>query len=379
MKTILLLSALIFFGFTAAPLATYAQTDKPAPKSIAEPQSDDPNALLQSGVSLYRERKYDEALAHFAKAARLSPQSFRPHILIGLAYQAQLKMKSASEAYAKAIELGAKDKQLYLLKAAVDSQRRATEEALAACKKALEIDPSYTEAYALIGETLRWDEARRNEAIAAYQAALKINPRFLTAYQPLAELLAQNNDAKGAEEVFKQGIAADPQKMNGRFAFGRMLVKQGRLAEAREVWNGRTSDEDHTFPNFIVLLERAEKLKRATEALAQKPNDPAALVDMGLAVMDGDSWVMDRRQEKAMAYFQQALKLNPNYARAHYGVCKANIEMAQSPGSKTDKKMVDTELEKLRKLDPALAKELEEYRKTGGNGLPAGKPIDFNK
>jgi thioredoxin-like negative regulator of GroEL len=104
----------------------------------------------------------------------------------------------------------------------------------------------------------------------------------------LAEYLNRRKDEKGAEEVFRQGMAADPKHMGGRFALGRMLVKQGRLSEARELWEGKTSDEDRTMPQFIELLKRAENLKRATDALATRPKDPEALIDMGLAVMEGD-------------------------------------------------------------------------------------------
>src|SRR5919112_5881696 len=119
-------------------------------------------------------------------------------------------------------------------------------------------------------------------------------------YAGLGEVLARAKDEKGAEEVFRAGLAADPKRMAGRFELGRLLVRQGRLAEARELWEGRTTDEDRTFPNFITLLERAEKLKRATDALARKPEDPDALIEMGYTVMDGDSWVVDGRQEKAI-------------------------------------------------------------------------------
>src|ERR1700686_421931 len=157
--------------------------------------------------------------------------------------------------------------------------------------------------------------------------------------------------------------------MGGRFALGRMLVKQGRLSEARELWESRTSDEDRTFPQFIELLKRAENLKRATDALAKNPKDPDALIDMGLAVMDGDSWVVDGRQKRALVYFRKALELRPNYARAQYGICKAFIQGVD--GSKDEKKTVDHELAKLRQLDTKLADELEENGKKYLGGLIA--------
>jgi tetratricopeptide (TPR) repeat protein len=121
---------------------------------------------------------------------------------------AQMKMRSASEAFAKAIQLQPQNKELYLFKATADARRGAKEEALATARKALELDPAYAEAYATIGETLRWDEKRRNEAIEAYRSAIKANSHLLPAYEPLNALLVETKDEKGAEEVFRQGMAA---------------------------------------------------------------------------------------------------------------------------------------------------------------------------
>jgi superkiller protein 3 len=368
-------------GLNGQPSSADCVRTAPAAPALAgggaqEQPGGDADALARTAFELYRQQKFDEALAASARAARLSPADFRPHVVTGLVYMAQQKLRSASESFAKAIPLQPKNKQLYLLKAEADAGRGAQEEALAACRQALAIDPAYAEAYATIGETLRWNEKRRDEAVAAYRAALKADPHFLPAYAPLGELLAGAKDEKGAEEVFRQGLAADPNRMAGRFTLGRMMVRQGRLAEARGLWEGRTSDEDRTFPNFITLLVRAENLKRAADALAQKPDDPDALVGMGLAVMDGDSWVVDRRQERAVVYFRKALAIKPDYAKAQYAICKAYIQLADTFASQN--KVVDEELAKLRRLDPALADELDQYRKNYAGAI-RGVPVKVNQ
>ena len=355
-----------------------APTRPPAPRRVApEPQGNDPDELMRAGYALAEQKKFAEALANYAKASRLRPDDFRAHALVGLAYLEMSEFKSASEAFARAIQLRPQEKRLYLLKATADHLRGAQEEALAACRKALELDPAFAEAYAMMGNALRRDEKRRDEAVAAYRSAIKADPRLLMAYAGLGELLARVKDEKGAEEVFRQGLAADPERMAGRFELGRMLVSQGRLAEARELWEGRTSGEDRTFPNFITLLERAEKLKRATDALAQKPEDPEALLGMGLALMDGDSWVMDGRQERAIVYFRKALELRPGFAKAQYAICQAYVQVVDVYRDK--KKLLDEELAKLRRLDPKLADELEEYRKNYVGGLRVADPVKTNK
>jgi tetratricopeptide (TPR) repeat protein len=310
------------------------------------------------------------------KVAGLSPNDFRPLVLLASVYTEQRKMKSASEAYAAAIRLQPQQKLLYLAKAEVDRMRNAYDEALAACRKAIEVDPNYAEAYAMLGDMLKFDDKRRPEAIAALRNAIRINPALPQPYDDLGSILEASKDEKAAEEVFRQGMAADPKHMGGRFTLGRMLVKQGRLSEARELWEGRTSDEDRTMPRFIDLLTRAENLKRATEALAKKPKDPEALIDMGLAVMDGESWVSDGRQKRAIVYFKQALELKPNSARAQYSICKAYIQIADI--FIKEKKVLDEEMGKLRKLNPKLADELEQYRKTY-HGAIIGSPVKLDQ
>jgi tetratricopeptide (TPR) repeat protein len=354
-----------------------AQPSLAGERGVQQSPSKEAEEFVRQALEQYRQGKFDEALANCTKASRLSPTDYRPHVLSGYVYMAQMKLKSASDAFASAIQLHPQDTQLYLLKAAADARRGAKDEALAACRKALDLDPNLAEAHAMVGETLRWDEKRRNEAIAAYQAAIKINPNLLPVYEPLGELLDAAADQKEAEAVFRRGIAADPKGMTGRFALGRMLVKQGRLAEARQIWAGRTSDDDNSFPNFITLLDRAEKLKAATDALAQRPNDPDALVAMGLAVMEGDSWVVDSRQERAVEYFRQALKSKPDHASAQYAICKAYIQLAGI--FKDKKKLVDDELAKMRQLNAKLADELVEYRKNYTGGIPGGPPVNLNK
>ena len=333
------------------------------------PQDTETNKLLQAAFSLFSQGKFEEALANCSKAIALNPNDYRPHGLSGLIYRAQLKLKEASESLGTAIRLnsGKPFPQLYLLKSEVDGRRGATEEALAGARKALEVDPNLAEAYALIGEALKGDEKRRAEAVSAYRSAIKLKPDLHHAYESLAQLFEEAKDLKSAEETLRQAIAADPEHMRGRFRLGRMLVDQHRLAEARELWEGRTSDEDNSFPQFIELLKRAENLKRANDTLAQRPQDPDALVEMGMAVMEGDHWVVDGRQKRAIVYFKNALKVKPNHARAQYGIVKAYIQIANT--FKDENKNVDQELARLRKLDSSLADEMEAYRKRYRGGI----------
>jgi len=329
-------------------------------------QSGEVDALVETGFALYEKGEFDEALAYATKAKKLSPKDFRPYAIAGFVRLAQRKTEDASREFGSAIRCQPKRKELYALKAKADAGHGAINEAMASARKALEIDPRYGEAYAMVGEGLENDNRFQAEAISVYQSALRINPNLFMVYDALGQLFVEAKDVKSAEQIYRQGMTIDPKHMSGRFRLGRLLVKQGRLTEARQLWEARTSDEDRTRPSFITLLTRAENLKRASETLAQKPDDPNALLDMGLAVLDGELWVIDGRQERAIVYFKKALAIQSGFAKAQYNIVKAMVQYLAK-----DDKNLDYELMKLRQLDVLLAKEMEEYRKTYEGGLIA--------
>ena len=337
--------------------------------AVAQQQEREADELFKDAVRLYQDGRFDEALTRCLKATELNPNDYRPRGLAGYIYTVQRKYKSASDALAEAVRLEPRAKELYLVKAKADQFRNAVPEAIAATRKAIEVDPNYAEAHALLGELIGFKKERTTEGITALRTAIKLNPKLLDSYKTLGDVLAYTKDEKGAEEAYRQGMAADPKRMTGRFELGHLLVKQGRLAEARKLWDERTSDRDNGFPQFIQVLKRAENMERAKESLAKKPDDPEALVEMGMAVMDGDHWVLDGRQKRAVVYFRRALELKPDFARAQYGVVKAYIQGVDF--AKDESKTVDVELAKLRKLDTKLASELDEYRKTYVSGIRA--------
>jgi hypothetical protein len=110
-------------------------------------------------------------------------------------------------------------------------------------------------------------------------------------------------------------------------------------------------------------------LKSATDAAVANPNDPEALYKLGLAIMEGDVWVVDKRQERAIIQFRRALELKPDYKQAQYQIVKAYIQLADVFAAQN--KNVDVELAKLREMDAKLADEMVAYRKEFKVGLRA--------
>lgn len=344
------------------PIVSYGQQPESTPKTEADAQN-----LVVAANRFYQLKQYDSAIEVATNAVKLLPKDHRPWSIIGNCYLAQWKMKSASEAYAKAAEVNPRIKGIWYLKAYADRMRNAREESIAAARKAIELDPNYALAYEIMGESLSMGNKDKKGAIEAFRTALKLKPDLVRASENLGMSLSVEGDKKGAEEVYRKAMDLDPQKMACRFPLGRLLVEQGRLSEAREIWNGRKYDEKDIFPLFITVLERAEKKKAAAHKLAASPDDPQALLEMGFVEMDRESWVVDGRQKRAIEYFKKAIANKPGLVRAQYAICKAYVEIADHEKSaNTD---LDRELKKLREMDPKLAGEIDEYRKTYSGGI----------
>jgi len=97
--------------------------------------------------------------------------------------------------------------------------------------------------------------------------------------------------------------------------------------------------------------------------------------------MAGDAWVEDGRQEKALPYFKEAIRLDPKNADAHYALGRCYVELGHSPMSKDPtkfKREANTELSVLRRLNPSLASKLQTYIAEGPGGL-TGTPVTFDK
>jgi tetratricopeptide (TPR) repeat protein len=332
-----------------------------SPETTPPPQQDAQN-LVVVAKQFYDRKEYERAIEVAMNAVKLLPKDHRPWSIIGNSYLNQWKMKSASEAYAKAAEINPRIRGIWYLKAYADRSRNAREESIIAAKKAIEIDPNYAEAYEIMGESLAMGSKDVKGAIEAFRTSLKLKPNLVTASENLGMHLSVAGDKKEAEEVFRKAMELDPEKMACRFSLGRILVEQGRLSEARQVWNERKFDEKNTIPPFITLLERAEKKKLVSDKLAASPDDPQAILEMGIVEMDGEFWFADGRQKRAIVYFEKALKKNPELVKAQYWICKALVEIADR--DKAALAELERQLTLLRKKDTNLATEIDEYRKT---------------
>jgi cytochrome c-type biogenesis protein CcmH/NrfG len=344
-------------------------------------EAQNPEELLKTAEELLDKGQVDQAQAILKRLADAYPQAPFVHYALGFSYYKQDKFKSASEELGKGLLLRP-DKKAYLFKADLDLMRNAPQEALQTCKDAIKFAPGSGEVYVLMGRA-QMALDKKSDAVDSFKRATQLSPNYADAFVVLGDILSGEGLGTVQEviDAYTKAMEADPQHQAGRFQLGRFLVRQGKLGEARKLWEGRASDEDKVFPNFIEVLERAENLQRAEKAIAESPNDPKTLVQYGVAIMAGDDWVADGRQEKALPYFKQAIKLDPKNAEAHYALGRCYVELAHSAITKDPAKLkreARNEVTILKQLSRDLASKLEDYIKQPPGGI-FGSPLDLDR
>ncbi|MGE0102126.1 MAG: tetratricopeptide repeat protein [Blastocatellales bacterium] len=165
----------------------------------------------------------------YPKIERLAGHDARTWIRLGILFVKQLKrFDEAEAAFRKAIEIdpGYIFAWSSLGNLLADNLKRFDEAEAAFCK-AVEIDPGYIFAWSSLGNLLAYKLKRFDEAEAAFRKAIEIDPGFVFAWYSLGNLLADNlKRFDEAETAFRKAIEIDPGYIFAWSGLGRLLANK---------------------------------------------------------------------------------------------------------------------------------------------------------
>jgi protein O-GlcNAc transferase len=219
------------------------------------------------------------------------------------------------------------------------------EEAIEAFRRSLASDPTVPEAWHNLSVALReWQpaepsdsgaasgdgsseqdqiQAAREEAIAASRQALALNPAYAAAAGNLARLLADQGDPVAGERILR----SLPEAQGGgieRFDLAEMLRLQGRIEEALGLYEEASAlapqNEELRLGVAVALLtcgQADQALMQLLPLMAERPENPRQLFIAGLALQEmGDG-------AQAISFYERALALDPQLfrVRTQLGVC----------------------------------------------------------
>ena len=159
--------------------------------------------------------------------------------------------------------------------------------AIGELRKALEIDPDYTEAHNDLGTAL-FHKGQTAEAITQYQEAIRFKPDFAEAHYNLGLVLLHKGQTVEAIAEFQEALRLNPDLADAHYNLGVALLDKGRTDEA---------------------------ITEFQEAIRLKPDFAQTHNDLGVALLDKG------QTAGAITEFLEALRLNPDCADA-----RANLD-----------------------------------------------------
>jgi eukaryotic-like serine/threonine-protein kinase len=159
-------------------------------------------------------------------------------------------------------------------------------------QKAIEIDPSYADAYVGLAEAYmvaaEWFMSPLEalpKAKAAARKALELDSGSIAACVALGQTLAlYDHDWPAAEKEFNEALAAAPEDARVRAAYAHLLLALNRLDDA---------------------------IREGAKAVELDPIQPLTSHTLGLG------YLLSKQHDKAVSLFDQALEVDPNYWLAH--------------------------------------------------------------
>jgi adenylate cyclase len=203
------------------------------------------------------------------------------------------------------------------------------------CRRAVEIDPNYADAWALIALAevlLRLSVGAQggDGGFSAVERALALNPDLAEAHAVKARILSEENRNDEARREIDIALRLDSESYQVNRTAALLRFREKRLEEAAAIWEKSLALEQGDFGSGGMLItaytalgkhEAAQRAARITverceSMLARDPNNGAALGHLGVALA-----VLGQR-ERAKERMEYALLIDPDNVTMRYNfVC----------------------------------------------------------
>ncbi|MCC3405808.1 MAG: TIGR04372 family glycosyltransferase [Microcoleus sp. PH2017_10_PVI_O_A] len=227
------------------------------------------------GEALAKLCRWEDAIASYRRAIELSPDFYRFYTGLGAALCKQGDREAAAASYCQAAEILAKQQRwneaescyfqaIKLNPSVKDSYRNLAETltkqqqlevAIATTRKAINLAPEQAENYCQLGEILT-QQNRRIEAIESYKKAIVLNFDRELSRTNLVNLLIEQAEIDGEKQKQNKPSVGE----EALFNLGNLLIQQGKLAEAIEIYQKVLELKPHWTEACLKLVEAWMKM-----------------------------------------------------------------------------------------------------------------------
>jgi tetratricopeptide (TPR) repeat protein len=238
---------------------------------------------LNGLVSLYNQDRIEEALDAGLKLLARHAGDPMLNNMIGVLLTRLGRFGEALEHYGKALELRPSYAEAFNNRGNTLSHLGRHDEAIRSYRKALDVMPDYAAAHNNLGNSLQ-ETGRLHDAIASFRKALQLKPDYSDALNNLGNALLSIGNLEDASRSFARALQLQPSFDKALIGYGKTLNLMGYHRQG------------------VEFLERGIQLR---------PNEPRWHNELGNAFSDLG------RIEDAISSYRRAIELDPDYAKGH--------------------------------------------------------------
>jgi adenylate cyclase len=213
------------------------------------------------------------------------------------------------------------------------------------CQQAVQLDPNYAEAWALMAiaqAELRFWHGKEINALPAAERALSIKPDLPEALCVKARYLEEQGNQEEANRLIDAALSGNPESWEVNREAARMLFREGRTAESIPYFEKATALVTSDYYNPALLMccyeaigdkegcKRAARLsfERAEHALATEPTNGSAIANGAYALA-----VLGER-DRAHEWIERGLLLDPDNLSMRYNLaCTLTVALNDDEGA----------------------------------------------
>jgi tetratricopeptide (TPR) repeat protein len=383
-----LVAAILWSGVApvgAQPLPQPVSSQPASPEAMLIAQGADARTLYDQALQSYNSRQFEAAVRLLDQAINLNPQFAEAYVLRGLAREKTGWQEGAIADYDLAIQLlpnGESKATTYYNRGLAYSNLKQVQAAIDDFTAAIQLKPTYPDAYYQRG-VIRSENNDAQAGLDDFNKAIQQNSNFLRAYAQRGltlggylgdiqaatrDLLAasrldpQNNaeafwnrgaarlelgDLRGAESDFSQAIQRNSSYLRPYYSRARVRYLQGNLEGSKTdlqtaiELDAKQGSTDLFLGTILAELAFSEGQAENNSDLAQQALQVLNVTidqhpDKALAYASRGNIYALSDPQRAVADFDRAIELEPNFAAAYFARSKTYVDQQNVQGAIAD-------------------------------------------
>ena len=272
----------------------------------------DANKIINKAFEFHLKGNIVEAAKYYQSFIDKGFKDYKVFSNYGLVLRDLGKLKDAEISTRKAIELNPDFTNAYSNYGLILRDLGKLKDAEISTRKAIELNPNYAIAHSNLGIILR-DLGKLKDAEISIRKAIELNPNYADAHCNLGNVLRDLDKLKNAELSYRKAIELNPNYTIAHSNLGIILRDHGRLKDA-EISTQKAIELDPYYEiahlNLGLIFRDLGKLKDAEtstrKAIELNPDYAEAYLNLGLVLRDHG------RLKDAEISTRKAIELNPN-------------------------------------------------------------------